>query len=76
MPELNVPASGLLLEGANSGSLADLPPQTFFLTLGSSVIEDLISCVQNGGDLELALGSNPVSFYFYAVSISSGIVYA
>jgi hypothetical protein len=35
--------------------------QAFGITLNDNVIEDLINCVQNGKEIELFLGNNPVS---------------
>jgi hypothetical protein len=57
---LNIPESGILLESSAS-AMAGLPAQAFAITLSGSAIEDMIACVQNGGDIQLALGSNPVS---------------
>ena len=60
MNSLKVPESGLSLQGS-SGNDSNLPPQAFPITLNDNVIEDMIKCVQGGGDIELALGSIPVS---------------
>lgn len=57
---LNFPDSGVVIEGS-AKDVAELPAQAFAITLSDSVIEDMILCVQNGGDIQLALGSNPVS---------------
>lgn len=56
----NVPDGGLSLD-SSARAMAGLPAQAFGITLSNSVIEDMIACVQNGGDIELSLGSNPVS---------------
>lgn len=58
---LNISESGMLLESPAKAT-AQLPAQAFAIALSGSVIEDMIACVQNGGDIQLALGSNPVSF--------------
>jgi hypothetical protein len=55
---VNVSESGVLLE---SPAPAAPPLQAFAISLSGSVIEDMIACVQNGGDIQLALGSSPVS---------------
>jgi hypothetical protein len=57
---LEVPDAGLLLESPANAGVA-LPLQAFAITLSDSIIEDIITCVQNGGSLELSLGSAPVS---------------
>jgi hypothetical protein len=57
---LNIPESGMLLE-SSANTTTELPSQAFAIALSGSVIEDMIACVQNGGDIQLALGSNPVS---------------
>jgi hypothetical protein len=63
MPSLKVPDAGLHLEGPNSNSASSLPAQAFAITLSDSVIEDMIKCVQSGEDIQLSLGSSPVSCY-------------
>jgi hypothetical protein len=60
---LNIPDNGLLLESSPEIA-AGLPAQAFAITLSQSVIEDMIACVQNGGDIQLALGANPVCGVF------------
>ncbi|KAL2137915.1 hypothetical protein VTI28DRAFT_3284 [Corynascus sepedonium] len=55
---LNFPESGVVIESSAKDTAA-LPAQAFAITLSDSVIEDMILCVQNGGDIQLALGSNP-----------------
>jgi len=55
---LNISESGVLLDGS-AKAMAGLPAQAFAISLSGSVIEDMIACVQNGGDIQLALGSNP-----------------
>jgi hypothetical protein len=57
---LSISESGMLLESSARAS-AQLPAQAFAIALSGSVIEDMIACVQNGGDIQLALGSSPVS---------------
>lgn len=57
---LNISEGGVLLE-SSAKAAAELPAQAFAITLSGSAIEDMIACVQNGGDIQLALGSNPVS---------------
>lgn len=57
---LNISESGVLLESPAKHT-AGLPQQAFAISLSGSVIEDMIACVQNGGDIQLALGSSPVS---------------
>ncbi len=57
---LSVPDAGLLLE-SSAKAMAGLPMPAFAITLSDSVIEDMIACVQNGQDIQLSLGSNPVS---------------
>lgn len=56
---LNINESGVLLE-SSAKAAAQLPAQAFAIALSGSVIEDMIACVQNGGDIQLALGSSPV----------------
>jgi malonyl CoA-acyl carrier protein transacylase len=56
---LKIPDGGLLLEGP-SGKDPNVPPQAFAITLNDNIIESLIKCVQNGENLELALGKTPV----------------
>lgn len=58
---LNFPESGVVIESSAIKDMAEFPTQAFAITLSDSVIEDMIFCVQNGGDIQLALGSNPVS---------------
>ncbi|KAK4039833.1 hypothetical protein C8A01DRAFT_16220 [Parachaetomium inaequale] len=55
---LNISENGVLLE-SSARATAELPAQAFAISLSGSVIEDMIACVQNGGDIQLALGSNP-----------------
>ncbi|KAK4129463.1 hypothetical protein N657DRAFT_677078 [Parathielavia appendiculata] len=55
---LDISDSGMLL-GSSANATAELPSQAFAISLSGSVIEDMIACVQNGGDIQLALGSNP-----------------
>lgn len=60
MNSLKVPDSGLRLESSPDYD-SSLPRQAFAITLNDNVIEDMIKCVQGGGDIQLALGPNPVS---------------
>lgn len=64
MSILAVPESGLQLESSTKSSNF-LPLQAFNIALNDSVIEDMIKCVQNGDQIELALGNNPVSGLFH-----------
>lgn len=60
MASLRVPDTGLQLDA--SGTAGTVPPnQAFAVTLSDNVIEDMIKCVQNGEDIQLSLGSTPVS---------------
>jgi RNA polymerase II elongation factor ELL len=59
---LKIPDGGLLLEGP-SGKDPNVPPQAFAITLNDNIIESLIKCVQNGENLELALGKTPTLHY-------------
>ena len=61
MPSLTIPEGGLQLESSPKSSNF-LPLQAFGLTLSDNVIEDMIKCVQDGDQIELSLGSNPVSW--------------
>lgn len=60
MSMLTVPEGGLQLESSAKSSNF-LPLQAFGLTLDDNAIEDMIKCVQNGDQIELSLGNNPVS---------------
>lgn len=60
MAPLRVPGDGLLLSGS-PGENESFPSQAFAITLSDDVIGDLVRCAQNGGDIELSLGSSPVS---------------
>ncbi|KAM7206778.1 hypothetical protein V8F33_000421 [Rhypophila sp. PSN 637] len=55
---VNIPDNGLLLE-SSAKAMVGLPTQAFAITLSDSMIEDMIKCVQDGGDLQLSLGNNP-----------------
>lgn len=61
MSVLAVPDGGLHL--ASSDTSESLPMQAFGITLNDSLIEDMINCVQSGKQIELFLGSNPVSCF-------------
>lgn len=56
---LKIPDGGLLLEGP-SGKDNKVPTQAFPITLSDNVIESMIMCVQNGGNIQLSLGNAPV----------------
>lgn len=60
MNSLKIPESGVLLRSAPGEDSDPLPQQAFTISLSDNVIEGMIRCVQDGGDLQLALGSNPV----------------
>lgn len=60
MASLRVPDTGLQLESSGTPGPA-APNQAFALTLSNNVIEDMIKCVQNDGEIHLSLGSAPVS---------------
>ncbi|KAF7562996.1 hypothetical protein G7046_g1165 [Stylonectria norvegica] len=62
MNSLKVPEAGLLLEGS-AGKDSAPPPQAFALTLSDNVIENMIQCVRDGGDIQLTLGANPTFKY-------------
>lgn len=54
---LKIPEPGVML------GVQDPEPKTqqaFILDLSDDVIEGMIRCAQEGGDMQLALGSNPV----------------
>ncbi|KAL2136639.1 hypothetical protein VTI74DRAFT_2668 [Chaetomium olivicolor] len=55
---LNISESGVLLE-SSADHMAGLPQQAFAIALSGSVIEDMIACVESGGDIQLSLGNNP-----------------
>ncbi|KAK4136538.1 hypothetical protein BT67DRAFT_183056 [Trichocladium antarcticum] len=55
---LNISEGGLLLD-SSAKAMAGLPSQAFAIQLSGSDIEDMIACVQNGGGLQLSMGSNP-----------------
>lgn len=61
MNSLKIPENGVMLKGSAGRDVASLPPQAFAISLNDSVIEGMIKCVQNGGDIQLALGARPVS---------------
>jgi len=60
MAPLRVPDDGLLLIG-EAGESPSFPTQAFAVTLDDDVIEDLIRCFENDDEIQLSLGSNPVS---------------
>ena len=57
---LNIPEGGLDLE-SSAKAMAGLPTQAFAITLSDGMLEDMIECVQNGQNIQLSLGSSPVS---------------
>ncbi|KAF4125148.1 hypothetical protein GMORB2_3987 [Geosmithia morbida] len=63
MNAIKIPESGVLLKGAPGEDSDPLPQQAFAFSLSDNVIEDMIKCVQDGGDLQLALGSKPTLRY-------------
>ncbi|KAL2063313.1 hypothetical protein VTL71DRAFT_5118 [Oculimacula yallundae] len=65
MPSLNIPESGLSVQGSHgSASKAGSSPQNALgLSLSSEMIEDMIKCVQNGKGLQLSLGEHPSISY-------------
>lgn len=63
MPSIRVPDTGLILE-SSAASGNPVPPQAFTINLSDNVLEDLIKCVQSGEDLQLSLGSSPVSNHY------------
>ena len=63
-----ISTDGLLLDGS-ANAMAGLPTQAFGIMLNGSDIEDMIACIQNGGDIQLSLGSNPVCTGFPASSL-------
>lgn len=68
---VNIPDNGLLLE-SSAKVMAGLPTQAFAITLSDSVIEDMIKCVQDGGELQLSLGNSPVSGSSPSFHLASG----
>lgn len=60
MNSLKVPENGLTLHGTSNND-TNIPPQAFAITLNDNIIEDMIKCVQGGNDIELVLGTKPVS---------------
>ncbi|KAH7321249.1 COM1 regulatory protein [Stachybotrys elegans] len=62
MNSLKVPDSGILL-GSSAEPEPGIPPQAFAISLSDNVIESMIKCVQNGQDIQLALGSTPTFLY-------------
>lgn len=61
MNSLKIPEGGVMLKGSPGEDSDPLPQQAFTLSLSDSVIEGMIQCVQDGGDIQLALGAQPVS---------------
>ncbi|KXX80437.1 hypothetical protein MMYC01_202898 [Madurella mycetomatis] len=53
-----ISTDGLVLDGS-AKAMAGLPTQAFGVMLSGSDIEEMIACVQNGGDIQLSLGSSP-----------------
>lgn len=63
MNSLKIPESGVLLKGSPSDDSDPVPQQAFAISLSDNVIEDMIKCVQDGEDIQLALGASP-SFHY------------
>ncbi|KAK3983832.1 hypothetical protein QBC44DRAFT_254246 [Cladorrhinum sp. PSN332] len=55
---LNIADGGLALDGS-AKAMAGLPMQAFGITLSDDQLEELIAITQNGGSIELSLGSDP-----------------
>jgi hypothetical protein len=66
---LSISADGLVLDGS-AKAMAELPSQAFGIMLSGRDIEDMIACVQNGGDIQLALGNSPVSMDSFAQAVA------
>ncbi len=62
MNAIKIHENGVMLKGPDEGSSEPLPQQAFTISLSDNVIESMIKCVQNGDDIQLALGPNPVSW--------------
>lgn len=61
MSVMAIPDGGLHLESSEMSE--SLPMQAFGITLNDLVIEDLISCIQSGKQIELHLGNSPTLHY-------------
>jgi RNA polymerase II elongation factor ELL len=59
MPELTISHKGLELRGPAAGKLSDVPTQAFPFTMGGDVLESILACANNGGELQLELGQSP-----------------
>jgi hypothetical protein len=68
---MRIPDGGLRLESSAEATAA-LPLQSFAITLDDGLIESMIECVQNGRDLQLSLGNNPVSAASLLVLLGGG----
>ncbi|KAK4465521.1 hypothetical protein QBC42DRAFT_168803 [Cladorrhinum samala] len=55
---LNIADGGLALD-SSAKAMAGLPMQAFGITLSDDQLEELIAIAQNGGSIELSLGSDP-----------------
>lgn len=64
---LNIADGGLALD-SSAKAMAGLPMQAFGITLSDDQLEELIAIAQNGGSIELSLGSDPVSYILLAGS--------
>lgn len=60
MNSLKIPEGGVMLKDSPDEDSGPLPQQAFTISLSDNVIESMIQCVQDGGDVQLALGSKPV----------------
>ncbi|KAG9256018.1 COM1 regulatory protein [Emericellopsis atlantica] len=63
MNSLKIPDNGVQLKGSSAEDTHPLTQQAFTISLSDNVIEGMIKCVQNGGDISLALGSDPTFHY-------------
>lgn len=70
---VRIPETGLHLE-SSAKSADTLPLQAFALTINDNVIEDLIKCVQDGGEPKLSLGNTPVSAHSLLVPNGGGSI--
>ena len=64
MNSLKIPEGGVMLKGSPGQDWDPLPQQAFPISLSDSVIEGMIQCVQDGGNIQLELGAKPVRFDF------------
>ncbi|KAK1755003.1 hypothetical protein QBC47DRAFT_301341 [Echria macrotheca] len=59
---VTIPDAGLVLE-SSAKAVAGLPTQAFAVSLSNSMIENMIECVKNGGDIQLSLGNSPAFLF-------------